>query len=343
MSTNNKIKLPSENSFILSTNSHLELSKNVSEKSGIPLLNTDIDYFANKEIRTTISNSVRGKNIYIISSPNTNITTGCSINDQIMETYLLICTCRRSDAKNITLVCPLYPYSRQDKKNISRMCISAKDIADLFVNAGINRIMCFDLHSHQIQGFFNIPCDNFYCIDLIHNYLVDNHNIHKNPNSLNSEFVIVAPDEGALKRVQKYANKFKMPFMVVSKERDYTQMNRVDKAVLIGDKKYLVNRTAIIIDDMADTCGTVFKVSDLLISKGAKDIIVIVTHGIFSKNALENISNHSHIKEFIVSDSIPQTENKKKCSKLKTFTISSILSDILLKLMNGESLSEVFH
>ena len=325
---------------ILTTNSHLELAKKLSKESDIPLIETKIDYFSNGEIKTNILKSIRGKNIFVVSSPcNSDERT---INDYIMETYLLIRTCKNSDASNITLICPYYPYSRQDKKDNSRVCISARDIADLFITAGINRMISFDLHSHQIQGFFNIPCDNFYCINMIYDYLIKNYSINKDLEKLNTEYVMVAPDEGALKRVQTYANKFNMPFMVVSKERDYTQINKVDKAVLIGDKKYLENRTAIIIDDMVDTCGTVIKVGELLKSKGAKDVIVIATHGILSGPAIERINNSNYIKEIIVSDSLPQEKNKKLCSKLKTFTIIPTLSIIINRLIQGGSLSEIF-
>jgi ribose-phosphate pyrophosphokinase len=325
---------------ILTTNSHLELAKKLSKESDIPLIETKIDYFSNGEIKTNILKSIRGKNIFVVSSPcNSDERT---INDYIMETYLLIRTCKNSDASNITLICPYYPYSRQDKKDNSRVCISARDIADLFITAGINRMISFDLHSHQIQGFFNIPCDNFYCINMIYDYLIKNYSINKNLEKLNTEYVMVAPDEGALKRVQTYANKFNMPFMVVSKERDYTQINKVDKAVLIGDKKYLENRTAIIIDDMVDTCGTVIKVGELLKSKGAKDVIVIATHGILSGPAIQRINNSNYIKEIIVSDSLPQEKNKKLCSKLKTFTIIPTLSIIINRLIQGGSLSEIF-
>jgi ribose-phosphate pyrophosphokinase len=328
-------------SYILSTTSHYKLAEQLSEYSKIPLIATNIVYFSNSEIRTSITSSIRGKKIFIISSPNNN--NDKSINDYIMETYLLIKTCKRSDANNITLICPCFPYARQDKKDNARTCISSKDIADLFTSAGIDRIVCFDLHSHQIQGFFNIPCDNFYCISMIHNYLVKNHNINKQfEKNLDSKFVIIAPDEGALRRVQVYANKFKMPFMVVSKERDYSQINKVERAVLIGDKKYLQGRTAIIIDDMADTCGTVLKVGELLMTKGAKDIIVIVTHGILSEPAIFRINKCDYIKEIVVSDSLPQTENQIRCGKLKTYSIVPMLSEVMNKLTIGGSLSEIF-
>jgi ribose-phosphate pyrophosphokinase len=331
------------NSYILSTNSHVGLAKELSTLSGIPYLDSNIIYFANTEIRTSISSSIRGKNIYLISSPYNDKINNRSINDHIMETYLLIKNCKISDASNITLICPCYPYARQDKKDNSRTCISAKDIADLFTTAGVNRVVCFDLHSAQIQGFFNIPCDNFYCINMIYDYLVDNHNINTSfDRGLDSDYVIIAPDEGALKRVQTYANKFKMPFMVVSKERDYSQINKVEKAVLIGEKKYLEGRTAIIIDDMADTCGTVIKVGEVLMSKGAKDVIIMVTHGILSGPALDRINKTDYIKEVVVSDTLPQDHNKKKCSKLKTFSIAPMLSEVITRLDKGGSLSEIF-
>jgi len=330
-----------DNCYILSTTSHYKLAKDLSEYSKVPILETQIDYFANTEIRASISSSVRGKKLFIITSPHNNLDK--SINDYIIETYLLIRTCKRSDSGNITLICPCYPYARQDKKNNARTCISAKDIADLFVNAGIDRIVSFDLHSSQIQGFFNIPCDNFYCINMIYKYLVEKHNINQEfEKELDSKFVIIAPDEGALKRVQVYANKFKMPFMVVSKERDYSQINKVDKAVLIGDKKYLEGRTAIIIDDMLDTGGTVIKVGELLMSKGAKDVMVIVTHGILSGPAIDRINQTEYLKEVVVSDTLPQNEKQKKCKKLKTFSIVPMLSEIINKLDKGGSLSEIF-
>jgi len=135
------------NSYIISTNSHYNLANELSIKSKIPLLETSIIYFSNSEIRTSIISSIRGKNIFIITSPYNDILNRRSINDYIMETYLLIKTCKISDASNITLICPCYPYARQDKKDNSRTCISAKDIADLFSMAGINRIVSFDLHS----------------------------------------------------------------------------------------------------------------------------------------------------------------------------------------------------
>jgi ribose-phosphate pyrophosphokinase len=179
---------------------------------------------------------------------------------------------------------------------------------------------------------------------MIHKYLVDEHNINQEfDKELDTKFVIVAPDEGALKRVQVYANKFKMPFMVVSKERDYSEMNKVDKAVLIGDKKYLEGRTAIIIDDMLDTGGTVIKVGELLMSKGAKDVMVIVTHGILSGPAIDRINNTEYLKEVVVSDSLPQDKKQDKCSKLKTFSIVPMLSEVINRLNKGGSLSEIFN
>ena len=133
-----------------------------------------------------------------------------------------------------------------------------------------------------------------------------------------------------------------MPFMVVSKERDYSKVNNVERAVLIGDKKYLEGRTAIIIDDMLDTGGTVIKVGELLMSKGAKDVMVIVTHGILSDPAIERINKTDYLKEVVVSNSLPQEEKKNRCPKLKTFSIVPMLSEVIIKLCKGGSLSQIF-
>ena len=179
---------------------------------------------------------------------------------------------------------------------------------------------------------------------MIHEYLVKNYNINQQfKKTLDSKFVIIAPDEGALKRVQVYANKFKMPFMVVSKERDYSEVNKVERAVLIGEKKYLEGRTAIIVDDMIDTGGTVIKVGELLMSKGAKDVIVIVTHGILSDPAIYRINKSDFIKEVVVSDSLPQDIKKTRCGKLKTYSIVPMLAEVINRLNTGGSLSEIFN
>jgi len=257
-----------------------------------------------------------------------------------MEIYILAKTLKRSDAKTINLIVPFFPYSREDKKDSPRGAISARDIADMFEFAGINRIITFDLHSPQIQGFFQIPCDNLFTTYTIVDYI--RKHIFKKYKNYKDKFVLVAPDEGALKRTKEFARLFKLPFMVLSKERDYSKTNIVSKTVLIGNKKYIKGRTAIIIDDMIDTFGTVNKATKLLEEKGATDLIVCATHGIFSANALEKINKNDFIKMVLVSDSIPQTQHQKECKKLKVFSIAPVIANIVKRLVKGQSISELF-
>ena len=202
---------------------------------------------------------------------------------------------------------------------------------------GINRIISVDLHCAQIQGFFKIR-DNLYCIKYLSEHLKTN---YFNFDDYKNKYVIISPDEGAFKRAQDYALIFNLPHMILSKE-EITTVNKVNKVVLIGDKKYLEGRTAIIVDDMCDTAGTVIKSTELLIEKGAKDVIVAVTHGILSNPAIDRINNCEYIKSFICSDSIPQSENMKRCKKLDVFTISDLLADVVKRLIDGKSVSEVF-
>jgi ribose-phosphate pyrophosphokinase len=308
-------------------------------------LNNIFEYFANTEFRPRIPESVRGKDIFVLQTGGYSISQGengeCrTANDYLMEAYILTKTLRRSDAKTINLILPFFPYSREDKKDNPRGAISARDVADLFELARVNRVITFDLHAPQIQGFFNAPCDNLYTTYAIKDYL--DKKIFKKEKNYKDKFVLVAPDEGALKRIKEFASLFQLPFLVLSKERDYSKKNMVEKTVLIGNKKYLQNRTAIIIDDMIDTFGTVNKATEVIKRKGAKDLIVCATHGIFSGPALELINKNSFIKMVLVSDTIPQHIHLKLSKKIKVFTIAPMVADIIRRLSKGQSVSGIF-
>lgn len=299
------------------------------------------EYFANTEFRPIIPESVRDKNVFILQTGGYfDKEKNRTANDYLMETYILAKTLRRSDAKTVNLIMPFFPYSREDKKDNPRGAISAKDIADVFELAKVDRVITFDLHSPQIQGFFNVPCDNLYTTYIIKDYL-DN-KIFKKYKDYRNKFVLVAPDEGALKRIKNFANLFGLPFIILSKERDYSKKNTVEKTVLIGNKKYIKGRTAIIIDDMIDTFGTVNKATEVIKEKGAKDLIVCATHGIFSGPAIDLINKNKFIKTVLVSDTIPQAQHKKLCKKIKVFSIAPIIADIIKRLIKGKSVSEMF-
>jgi ribose-phosphate pyrophosphokinase len=324
--------------LIISGSGSVELSKAVAEKLGTTLHRGEMQYFANGEIRPILHDSVRHKDVYVIQSGNDGDSAGRTANDLVMETLLLIKTLRRSDAGRINLVLPFFPYSRQDKKDNSRGAISARDIADLYEQAGAHRVITFDLHAAQIQGFFNIPCDNLYTAHLIKEYFDVNHF----KEGYEDKYALVAPDEGALKRMREYAGMFGLPLFVLSKERDYRKKNEVEKTALIGDSIGLNGRIAIVIDDMIDTFGTINSAAALLEQHGATGIIVAATHGVLSHPALERINSNPLILEVIVSDSVPQTLHTAACPKLRVFSIVDMVSRAILHLEDGKSLSSLF-
>ncbi len=334
-----------KNVRIIGGSSNPQLVADVSRLLNRKPIGNVFEYFANTEFRPRIPESVRDKNIFVLQTggyasqkdENGNYRTA---NDYLMETYILTRTLRRSDAKTVNLIAPFFPYSREDKKDNPRGAISARDVADLFELAGVDRVITFDLHSPQIQGFFNIPCDNLYTTYAIKDYL-DRH-IFAKTKDYKKKFVLVAPDEGALKRIKMFAGLFRLPFLVLSKERDYSKKNTVEKTVLIGDKKYLKGRTAIVIDDMMDTFGTIDKAGKLLEEEGAKALIVAATHGIFSGPALDRINNNDFIKMILVSDSIPQNAHRKESKKIRVFSIAPLIADIIKRLATGKSVSEMF-
>lgn len=324
--------------LIITGSSTTILAEKVAHQIGTTLHRGEMQYFANGEIRPILHESVRHKDVYVIQSGNDGDTAGRTANDLVMETVLLIKTLRRSDAGRINLVLPFFPYSRQDKKDNSRGAISARDVADLYEHAGAHRVITFDLHAAQIQGFFNIPCDNLYTAHLIKEYF-DTHHFKA---GYEDKFALIAPDEGALKRMREYAGMFGLPLFVLSKERDYRKKNEVERVALIGDSVGLQGRIAIVVDDMIDTFGTINSAVKILEENGATGVIVAATHGILSHPALDRINNNPFIHEVIVSDSIPQDAHLEKCKKLKVFSLVSMVGKAITHLEEGKSLSTLF-
>lgn len=330
---------------LISGSSNMPLALAVAKKLKVKLVASEMQYFSNSEIRPIISESVRGKDMFIIqtggfSRAASGIASGDfrSINDYLIETYLLTRTLKRSDVSHVTLIMPFFSYARQDKKDNPRGAISARDIADLLENAGLDRIVTFDLHSPQIQGFFNVPCDNLYAAHLIKDYF----DTHLFKTGYQNKYALIAPDEGALKRMREYAGMFQLPLFVLSKERDYRKKNEVERTILIGNPDDLKGRTAIIIDDMIDTCGTINTASELIESAGAKKLIVAATHGILSGPALDRINANTFIESVLVSDSIPQAEHQRLCSKITVFSLAPMIADVVDRLARGKSLSAMF-
>lgn len=341
---------------IFSGNSNPKLAKDICERLGVPLGEAKMEYFANTEARPVVKTSVRCKHVFIVQTGSSVILDDgrkLSVNDILMEMLLLTDACKRSGCRNVTLLMPCYAYARQDKKDSPRAAISARLVSNMIMSTqAVKRLVCVELHNACIQGFFNISVDNLYTIDLVVDYLKkiifpkeieDWLKSHPNDSyDFKKQFVVVAPDEGAFKRSSVFADKLKLPFLGMSKTRDYSQRNKVAKNTLLGDKELLQNRTALILDDMLDTGGTIIKTVQVLKDEGVNDVIVCVTHGILSNPAIERINNCNTIKYLVVSDSLDQSKNYQQCPKLRVFTLADLYAEVVKRLVYRESISDIF-
>jgi ribose-phosphate pyrophosphokinase len=226
----------------------------------------------------------------------------------------MVAACRTASARRITAVLPNFPYARQDKKDKSRAPISAKLIANMLQTAGCNHVITMDLHASQIQGFFNVPVDNLYAEPSILRWMRENLEITAD------KTVIVSPDAGGAKRATSMADSLDLAFALIHKER--ARPNEVSRMTLVGDVK---GKTAVIVDDMADTCGTLAKAAEVIIENGARDVIAIVTHGILSGNAIQAL-NGSKLKKVVVTNTVPHEDKKLLCDKIETIDISPTVS-----------------
>ena len=329
-----------DNVVLLSGNSNKSLAEKISTYLNINLCKCKISKFSNTEIKINICENIRNKDVFIIQTGSYDEFN--SVNDYLMETLLLIDACSRSMANTINLIMPCYPYARQDKKENSREPISAKLVANMFTKAGITRLIVMDLHASQIQGFFDIPVDNIYSLKLVIDYvnkkIFNNISIDEKQN----KYIVVSPDAGATKRTLKFAKHMHLNTIIMHKQRNYEKENTVDNTMLIGDTNNLENKTAIICDDICDSGGTLIKVIENLEKHGIKNVIVIITHGIFSGKCIEKLYNCDLISKIIVSDTICQKTNKLNLEKLEIFSISELIGDVITNIIIGGSLSNLF-
>ena len=254
----------------------------------------------------------------------------------------MVDACKRSNAKTITVILANYPYARQDKKDRPRTPISAKVVADLLECVGMTRLLVIDLHANQIQGFFNVPVDNLFTRNLVIEHL--NYTVFKDlsEEELQEKFILVSPDAGGMKRVAKMADLLKLKSIAMHKVRDHSKKSKVDRTILIGDE-FIENRTCIIIDDMTDTMGTVCKACETLVQSGAKDVIVIVTHGILSGPGVNRLNNCECISRLITSDTLPQKSHLKQSNKISVFYVSNLLATCIDRILNNGSISELYN
>ncbi|KAL3901086.1 MAG: hypothetical protein SGCHY_000873 [Lobulomycetales sp.] len=317
---------------IFAGNSHRRLAGLIASRLGLELAKCVVWKYANQETSVTIGESVRDEDVFIIQS-------GCGeVNDNLMELLILISACKTASARRITAVIPSFPYARQDKKDKSRAPISAKLVANMLTVAGANHVITMDLHASQIQGFFDIPVDNLYAEPSMLKYITTQSDL--------SSLVIVSPDAGGAKRATAIADKLDVEFALIHKvfavfstnSQERKKANEVSRMVLVGDVE---GRTCVLVDDMADTCGTLGKAADLLLSNGARRVIAVVTHAVLSGKAIE-VLNNSGLEKLAVTNTIPHADKKLLCSKLDTIDVSPTFAEAIRRTHNGESISYLF-
>ena len=313
---------PTHDIKLFTGRSHQALAEEIAQYLGTSVAPMEIKNFADGEIYVQIKESVRGDDVFIVQ-PVCN-----PVNENLMELLIIIDAFKRASAKSITAVIPYYGYARQDRKTSGREAITAKLVADLLTTAGANRVLAMDLHTGQIQGFFNILVDHIYATPVIVNYI-------KNLNIPNEKLVAVSPDTGGVARTRYFAKELDCPLAIIDKRRD--RHNEAIAEYVIGDVK---GKVCIVFDDMIDTAGTICEASKLLIKEGAEDVYVCAAHGIFSGPALVRLEQ-SPIKEVIVTNTIPR---EKLClpDKIRELSVAPLLGEAISRIHSDESVSSLF-
>ena len=309
-----KIKL-----FALSSNK--PLAEEIAKASGIEISNVEVLKFADGEISVNIEHSVRGHHVFVIQS------TSNPANDHLMELLVFADAVKRASAKSVTVLMPYYGYSRQDRKSKSRQPITAKLIADMLEVAGIDRVICIDLHAAQIQGFFNIPIDNFPAGPLLADYFLRQKGL--------KDIVVVSPDHGGVTRARKFAKTFDAPLAIIDKRRP--EPNKAVVQNIIGNVE---GKVAIMIDDIIDTAGTLCAGAQALIDAGATKVYAAATHPVFSNQAIDRIEN-SVISEVVVTDTI-KLQDECQSDKIKQVSIGPLLGQSILHVIKDEPISQIF-
>ncbi|RMF19714.1 MAG: ribose-phosphate diphosphokinase [Gammaproteobacteria bacterium] len=309
--------------MVFSGNANPDLARKVADTLNIPLGDATVGKFSDGEVMVEINENVRGRDVFIIQ-PTCQPT-----NDNLMELVVMADALRRASAGRITAVIPYYGYARQDRRpRSSRVPISAKVVADILTGVGINRVLTVDLHADQIQGFFHIPVDNAYAtpvmLDDIERKQLD-------------DFVVVSPDVGGVVRARAFAKRLNdADLAIIDKRRP--QANVAQVMHIIGD---VSGKTCILVDDIVDTAGTLCKAANALKEQGATKVLAYITHPVLSGPAIENIEN-STLDELVVTDTIPLSDNARKCGKIRQLTLAGLLAESIRRVCNEESISAMF-
>ena len=308
---------------LLTGNSNKNLSKKISKYLKTRLVNSSIKKFSDGEIYIEINENIRGNSIFIIQSISS------PANDNLMELLLCIDALKRSSAKNITAVIPYFGYARQDRKVVPRTSISAKMVSNLITKAGADRVVTLDLHSGQIQGFFDIPVDNLFATPIFAR--------HIKKKIKTNNLICVAPDVGGTARARALGKLLNVGLAIVDKRRPSPGKSEVMN--VIGNVN---NKTCIIVDDIIDSGGTIVNAAKVLKEKGARDVHVYVSHGVLSGGAVEKIKK-SKVKNLVVTDTIDNSNKVKNVKNIEILSISNLVGEAIKRISNSTSVSDLFN
>jgi len=310
-----------ENIRLFSGNSNRPLSEEIASHLGVKLGDAEVRTFSDGEISVDIKESVRSREVYVVQS------TSKPGNHNLMELLIMLDALKRASAGSITAVIPYYGYARQDRKVAPRTPITAKLVADLIAAAGATRVVCMDLHAGQIQGFFDIPVDNLFATPVLLEHV---------RSRFHDEVVMVSPDAGGVERTRAFAKRLGATIAIIDKRRSAPNVSEVMHVV--GDVE---GKTAILLDDMIDTAGTITQAATALVKFGAKEVYACCTHPVLSGPAIERL-DASPIKEVVVTNTIPLDEKGRASGKIKVATIGPLLAEAIKRIHCGGSISSLF-
>jgi ribose-phosphate pyrophosphokinase len=309
--------------MLFSGRAHPELAQQVARELGIELAPTKAFDFANGEIYVRFEESVRGSDAFVLQSHT------APINQWIMEQLIMVDALKRASAKRISVIMPFYGYARQDKKHRGREPISARLMADLFKQAGADRLMAIDLHTDQIQGYFDGPVDHLWAMPLLIRHIRENIDI--------SRLTIVSPDAGRVKVADKWSDKLGAPIAIVHKRRDINVAHQVSVHEIVGD---ITGRICVLVDDMIDTAGTICAAAEALFENGAAEVVIVATHPVFSGPAVDRLKN-SRVSQVIVTDTLPLPPER-QFDKLTVLSVAPIVARAISEVFEDGSVTSMF-
>jgi len=312
-----------KNIKIFTGNSNVDLAKEIADKLGLPLGNSNVNTFSDGEIAVDINETVRGIDVFVVQSTN------APVNDNLMELLIMIDAFKRASAGRITAVIPYYGYARQDRKAKARDPITAKLVADILTAAGADRVLTMDLHAPQIQGYFNIPLDHLLGAPILSKYFIQKGFLDR------EDIVVVSPDLGSVTRARKFADKLHAPIAIIDKRRPRANVSEIMN--IIGD---IEGKIAILIDDMIDTAGTITNGAEALKKMGAKEVYACCTHAVLSGPAVDRLKN-SVIKELVMLNTIKLPEEK-LCDKFKILSVAPVFAEAIRRIYEDISVSKLF-